>query len=310
MIKEKTNGPYSLNVYLTYKCNQLCPFCKRQQSGYVNSQAKDFDAQMASDVISRFQDLKNICIAGFGEPLLSNSLYKVIDVFVSKRISTNVITNGVLLKKHATRILNSGLSSISVSVNASNKEERKTITGLDSWDDMISGIKILISGGMDVSTSFVITKNNWMNIPSYFKEMSYLGIGYRIDLLNLLPHSDDELDINNFNNLTIKDTDTDILCEIDKFKKMGGSQNVRNWPVGSPTGKIDKSSCRSPFNTIGIDGDGNCTSCSRVYGPSDMDANIKDLDVWNSESFINLRSEVSGEKEKKILCSKCWGHLQ
>jgi len=302
--------PQSLNVYLTSRCNQRCPFCRRQKNNGMDTLAKkDFTPALAEEILKRFPSIQTVCIAGFGEPLLSPELYPIIGIFKRTGRKVEVITNGVLLKEHASRLIDAKVDFLSVSVNAADQTERLAVTGTDSWGSLISGLRDVLGSGMTVATSFVISKQNWIRIPQYAQAMQAIGVRF-VDFHNTLPHSEHPDDLYQFESETILDTDANVIQALTLFRKNPFSAVVRNWPTPTPTVAPQNSKCRSPFFTLGVDGDGNCTACSRIYGPGTMPANLSDPGFWSGNAFERFRKALMGQAERPTLCAKCWGNLK
>jgi len=290
--------PTDLNLYLTSICNFNCSFCKRA-SGEI-SKVRDVTPKIVEEILTRFP-IKTCCIAGFGEPFASRRLFSVVEKLNSYKIKPSIITNGSLIKRRFNGIKRSELLYINVSLNTFTKERHKEITGIDCFEEILSGIEMLMEyASFPVTISMVVLKTNYKEIPEFLKLVRSFKDAKAV-LINSLPYSE-----RTFKGI-IKDTDIEIVKEIESYKKLPEANIVRTWPryLKKYTGGL----CNSPWTSIGIDGEGNITGCRRVNGPNPKYGNIYSKDPWNSKYLLELRKSI---KEKEgyyhYQCKRCFGN--
>ena len=106
----------TLQIEPTRRCNLSCKICMRRNlnetSGLLS--LKDFKKVLNS------WNFQHVALHGWGEPLLNPELFQMVKYAASQGISTELTTNGTLLKTNMERIFASGLSIIAFGMH--NKE--------------------------------------------------------------------------------------------------------------------------------------------------------------------------------------------
>jgi len=121
--------------------------------------------ELASDV-----GFKHVKITG-GEPLLREKrrgdVIPLIKIISERSYFEDVqlVTNGSLLSRYAKELSNSGLNSITVSLDAATPETFKEITGRDEFCKVLEGIAKVTKYGLPVKINAVIAKDNIDEIP-------------------------------------------------------------------------------------------------------------------------------------------------
>ena len=67
--------PQDVNIYQTVKCNFKCTHCMREYKDFSN--IPDVTPKIVSNTLNMFPTIRSACIAGFGEPLISNEVINV-----------------------------------------------------------------------------------------------------------------------------------------------------------------------------------------------------------------------------------------
>lgn len=109
--------PYStLQIEPTRRCNLNCKICLRRNLNETTTSLslKDFKKVLNS------WNFKHVALHGWGEPLLNPQLFQMVKYADSRGISTELTTNGTLLKTNIENIFDSGLSIIAFGIH--NKE--------------------------------------------------------------------------------------------------------------------------------------------------------------------------------------------
>jgi MoaA/NifB/PqqE/SkfB family radical SAM enzyme len=108
----------------------------------------DFD--LFKDIVNQTcasAPIRQICLVGFGEPLLYPRLEEAIQFIKNKNhaIRTTITTNGVLLSSEwAHRLVSAGLDQITISVNATSKEQYKEINRADLYENVVSNTSVFL----------------------------------------------------------------------------------------------------------------------------------------------------------------------
>lgn len=305
------NPPQRLDVYVTNSCNAKCTFCARQK-GRLPRSSKDFDVHMARKTLDMFPSIKSACVAGFGEPLTSPEITPLIHELFDRQLVIGLITNGMALTKHGD-IPWRRFAYTNISVNAGNAEEHEATTKVPGgFDEVLRGAKMLKDLNARFCLSFVISRSNWRNIPDYLRLTKQTGAAFAT-FVNILPHHDvsnPEANQRFWSQVLTRDF-VPYRNEVGRFMKLAKELNVKvtPWPT-----LIDRSHCprlcRSPWTSIGVDGDGNVTGCCRVQGPGGAKL-IRGPELWLDNMYLrNLRRSLSGSKPLPTMCSMCFGNWQ
>jgi len=288
-------NPNDVNIYQTTTCNYKCSHCLRQTDNNI-LKAVDVTSTVINNVITMFPTIKNACIAGFGEPLCSRNVFDIIKFLSSKNVGCSLITNGSLITKRKDEFKDLNFQYIAVSLNTVSKEKHKKITQTDTFDDVISGIKWLVSQKRwPIVLSFIAFKKAISEIPEFIKLANSLGVSY-CTIVNSLPYNKGSIpDI-------IKEDDLNIIKQLNEYKKLPGAGIIRKWPI--PIKKIPNHNCSSPTATIGVNGNNLFTGCRRVLPPSEL----LTTGCWNGDYINELRLSVKGKGRYSYICNNCFGN--
>jgi len=294
-------GPCNATLYLTSKCNFRCPFCKRET---CVKRAPDMNLDTVGDLVARFPSIRAVCMCGFGEPLKHYDLLPFFQYCKFKKFVFGLITNGSLLKSvFIPKIAPSDVNPdyISVSLNASTREEHREYSGTDTWDETLEGISLVQEYGIPVYLTRVCTTANADGIPDFLKLARKLDVTC-VHLHNLLPYCD-EIQGVPFQGLVMqKNRDEQLLRP---GRESDGADLVKTWPV-----LIDPSEkpqwCEHPYRFVGVDGNGHITICNSVDHPN-PDVHVKQVrSIWYSKYAESIRKRVRECAGPCGLCFRNW----
>lgn len=289
--------PRDLNLYQTSKCNFNCSFCKRAK-GEV-PKAPDVTPELVGQILKKFP-IRSCCIAGFGEPLASKGLFKVIDYLNNNGIVPSIITNGSMVMERFDEVMEYKFLYMNVSLNTADSGRHEYLTGTKTFSDVIDGITWLVEyAEFPVMLSMIVFRDNYTEIPEFLELANTLEVD-RMVLINPLPYDKEAA------KGTITSEDVEIIRKVEGYKHLADAKIVAKWPkwLGKP-----KHVCDSPYRSIGVDGNGSITGCRRVHGPEKDYGNISDKDVWNNKYILELRNGVRGKGRFSWYCNRCFGNV-
>ena len=306
--------PARLDVYTTSKCNLKCEFCGRQQGSVdvgVLQTARDSDLpSVVGKVLGYYPSIRSACVAGFGEPLMCESLSETIQVLDGRIIG--LITNGVALCEATVDW--SKINNLTVSLNAGSAEEHHSRTGVsDGWDRVIAGLGMLKRIKVPFTLSFVVGQKEWDRVPEYLAAAKAYG-ARSIYLVNLLPHYNDQEGAQWFRENVIHYKHNTYFAQRPVYEKMAADLgvNVEVWPQPI-SWNLKPRHCRGPWQALGVDARGCYGACPRVTGPGVNWGHIDEgKDFWaKSATITKLRRELSGAEENlRSTCQNCFGCWQ
>lgn len=150
--------PIVATLSVTARCNLDCDFCPTHRRGAAGTPQSD-----PVDLVDRLADLgvDALGLTG-GEPLLHPQVESAIARAVSRGVFVHLNTNGTLVDAaRATALLETGVGSINVSLDAGCKEPHDAQRGEGAFDRAIEGVACLLAArrrlGADTGLRLVMT---------------------------------------------------------------------------------------------------------------------------------------------------------
>lgn len=177
-----TPFPRIINCFITENCNFNCPMCHVIESRKKRLSLSQLDFTDIKKIIDQGSKYGISLQLSGGEPLLHPEITKIIKYAHQKKVVTGLVTNGLLLKKYASDLVNSGLDFLAVSLDGPNEAtqyQRGYIK--NSFNQIIDGIKevVKIRGKKsfpNIRVATVITKNNLKNFEKIYSVIKDIGI--------------------------------------------------------------------------------------------------------------------------------------
>jgi radical SAM protein with 4Fe4S-binding SPASM domain len=177
--------PVLSEIALTYRCQNRCTFC------YASAPDRGQEIpEMTTDEVKRILDtivddarVPTVSFTG-GEPTLRSDLPELISYAKSRRLRTNLITNGIRCgsESYVNKLAASELDSAQVSLEAADPEIHDAVVGRPgAWQHTVQGIRYLSQAGIHVHTNTTINRLNrghLMDLIDFLAEMeqSYLSM--------------------------------------------------------------------------------------------------------------------------------------
>jgi MoaA/NifB/PqqE/SkfB family radical SAM enzyme len=174
--------PEGVGIGAHYRCNTRCIFCLGGRPKFFSLQRyKDFFEPRLSSVISKVRYI-NFC--GFGELLLMPDIEIFLDYVNEKIPDVNKVytTNGTpLVNNEVLTLLTKSKSAVLISLHASNSQLHRLLTRINTFDQIVSHIKQLVSmrkcqGHPTVNLIFLINTLNIENLPDFVEFAVSLGV--------------------------------------------------------------------------------------------------------------------------------------
>lgn len=292
------NTPVTVNVYLTTKCNFNCKMCNRYY--HQIDPAPDVDIAMINNLVKKFPTIRSACVCGYGEPFMSPNLAPLVHHMKDKKMFVGMVTNGSMIVEKLWTFKKNYPNYISVSLNASNAVLHEKANGTKTFNKVLDGIRLLVQEGIEVHLSYICTKSGAADIPEFISLAKFLGVK-TVNLHNLLPWDPDPAKMNEFEKEVFTYEDQYIL---DEWKKCPDADVVKRYPILIEKYGKQRRNCMSPWQTIGIDGNGSITVCNSIFPPKCANGNINNNVVWNNEYCQRFRR--SYYEGMQTLCSRCF----
>lgn len=192
--------PRIINFGMTHRCNFSCPICNTKQE-ITDKEGELSLKEIKENIqdIAEWNDLSDsekikISFAG-GEPLVrKKDTIAAIELASTLDLETHLTTNGSLIGRQTSReLIDSGLSSVSVSLDGSNSQINNQLRGEGSFEPALAGLKNLIAAKEEanaevtIGTVTVITRQNLTDLPRIYQFAKKLGA----DEVNFNPYAID-----------------------------------------------------------------------------------------------------------------------
>jgi len=312
--KKPKRAPLYVGWLVTHKCNSKCGYCTSWEIGKSNKKS-ELSTEESLDLVRELGILKTWMLSFTGgEPLLKKNIYELVVEAKKYNIGTNINTNGFLLEKYAEKIIDSGLDTLTVSIESHDPVVHDTVRVCeDSFRRAEQGIKKIISERKkrDTTKPYImvranISKRNYEELDKFFEYWHDL-----VDEVVLQPIHDGASE----SIFQIK-TDEINFQDMDKFnykKHMGRLfkkypnlnskyyQEFYNFFFNNEKMR-NKYRCFSSYFSATIDPYGNVLSCPEHLVKL---GNIKTtplLDILNNEKSKKFKNEL---KQHENTCF-CW----
>jgi len=169
--------PSSINIEITYKCNESCKFCASNAGIPEKNEITDEEIDDLLDQIISLR-ISPVTITG-GEPLLKKDLViHMIKRIHEARLIPNLLTNGTLITSDLAQSLkNAGINYVQVSLDGSCSQTNDSIRGrFGGFNQALRGIHALKKANIDVSISSVLIKENFKELKSLYRLGEMLGV--------------------------------------------------------------------------------------------------------------------------------------
>jgi len=305
--------PWRVNFDVTHACPLRCKMCRIWRMPRKGKEMSIEDAKKLVDQIAAW-GIDHISFAG-GETLVRKDFtVELIEYASSKNIRTDLITSGVLLDEElCERLMDAGLSKISLSVDGATKETHDYIRGEGTFEKIMRVAEILKTlkeekkSNIELEFTTVIMGLNFEELVDIFELMVSKGFDY-ITYQVVVPDNTFTQPLEFFkkfyeSEFWIKPENIPKLrriCEqlIEIKKKTGKIRNTRGYLRKIPEyfekkEKFKPGKCIAGYSYLNIDPYGNINICG--IGPN-LNVIGKDLrKIWKSKEY----------KRTRILIKKC-----
>ena len=323
--------PRSLMVLyldITAWCDLKCRMCDLWRVKYKDKKLlkEGMSEEHILEVIQDAQEL-GVAIVGLsgGEPLSNPEIYKYISAINELDMDAHINTNAQRLTKETVeKLIEAGLTCISISIDGSTAETHDYLRGVDgAFDKAIVGLNNVIKygRGLNIAVNVLINKHNFKDLENIVNLLVSIGVdSIKFMPMNIIfPYNmfglqDKSLFFNTESDISELEQEIDRLIEILSINKVhtnsiaylkGIPEYYRRF-LGEPKGKDTDDpkkgqKCFAGYLYCVVEANGYVRPCS---GIEDNRFNVKTVrfkDLWNSEEFHELRLRAL-----KNQCTGCW----
>ena len=302
--------PSSIEIEASTKCNLRCIMCEHT---YWNEASRDMSFEQVKSIIDQFPVLRWIAFTGIGENFLNKDLMKMYEYLTKKWPGIHIElfdTFYFIDEEKAKKILDLGLGTIFISIDAATKETYEKVRASSDFNRVVGNIKRFIelknerkAYFPEIIFHYVINKINLSEVFTFIDFVKSLG-GRTIFFTRLL-HSFKEV-----NDLVV-DVSPDLSRQVHEKAKKAGIYITWNGDIC--INKTPVSHCNAwitPFVYVS----GDVVPCCAMN-----EANIRDFqkqnslgnvfqqsfkEIWEGEKFSNFRKEIRTGRVP-LLCRDC-----
>lgn len=299
--------PILVAIEPTNYCNLKCTTCINKN--FVSNR-RDMSLDEFKEIIKKIPYLKEISLAGVGEPLMNKDLFEMIRYAKEKNIEIRLITNATLLdKKKAVGIIESGVDRLGFSVDSPVKETYEKIRIGANFEKLKENIKQFVSiakGQINSDILVVVTKENFNELNLFIPLLKEIGIN-RLNFQSMQFWGSEEFKLK-MGGKVIEDYQG-IVAYIRKIKHDALQDGIVPSFLNMPD--IQKGrKCKWPWRMCFISVEGFVTPCC-LGGANPETLNFGNIskfnnfnDIWNGKKYINFRKALKS-KDPPFICTCC-----
>jgi MoaA/NifB/PqqE/SkfB family radical SAM enzyme len=302
-------GPMYLGWDITFRCNAKCGFCDRWKHPLPKEELTTAQCKAVIDDLAKLKTW-NISFGG-GEPLLRDDLFELVGYARKKGILVNINTNGYLLSERLVEIFNSGVSSITVSVDSESEayhDSQRRISGL--FAKAVSAIKeirrVRAFKKPELQVRAVITKDNQLNLMRYYEFWKD-----KVDSVVFQPVHGDGGAMFKTNTEVDSEALKKMMNQLSFAKSQFGNDYYKRFPqFYSDPGLMRKQfKCFAGYFTAQIDHVGDVFACTAYkYKLGSLKRNSF-KEIWNGVQARIRRSTLRNRENKCFCWYNCNGTL-
>lgn len=293
----KLGIPLSVQLDLTYRCNERCVHCYLDHDDHgemTTAEIKGLLDQLAEAGVF-------FLILSGGEIFLRKDLFEIVAYARKLSFSVKLKTNAVMIRKaRAERIATLGVESVQISVYSHRAEIHDAITKLPgSFRRTIEGARLLKASGVRVSFANVLMKHNADDYPEVRALAAEIGVGFSIDptITPMMDGDRSTLDLN---------VDRERLEEVFHDSSLVGNAEEFCAPPSGPLAEkdaLDTLPCSAGHTACYISPYGDVFPCVQFPLHSGNVRKTRFLDVWQrSPQLTEVRAITVADLQG---CSSC-----
>ncbi len=303
-------------LLLSERCNSRCITCDYWRHGHA-----ELDLEAVRRLLPSLERLQTeaVLISG-GEPLLNPQWQEIAALLRQRGLRLWLLTSGLSLAKHA-RAVAARFDSVTVSLDATDRETYAAIRGVDAFDVVCRGIRAAVDTGVPVSLRVTLQRRNFRQLPKFVDlaralgatQVSFLAVdsanthafsrqeGFAADLA-LLPEELPELE--------------QLLLELERDRAEAFSTRfiaesvlklrqriLQYFTAVCGLGPYPPVRCNAPEFSAVIDARGHVSPCFFIGGPAQALVGDDLEETLNEEDMVALRRSIGrGERAE---CARC-----
>lgn len=198
-------GPLISMVIPTYRCNCQCSYCALEARKNLGEELNRAEILELANQIGRTK-IQLVHISG-GEPFLKEEIFEFIRILKDYHKVVFIDTNGILLEKYISEIMQSGIDFIGISFESHKPQVCNQLKGFDNaFEKAIKGIDLIkkVRKGRYpvVDIKGLISRLNFKELGQYIEYFSKIG-----DYITFQPVQNNLIHPNRYNSICFSNED-------------------------------------------------------------------------------------------------------
>jgi AdoMet-dependent heme synthase len=279
----KLNIPLSVQLDLTYRCNERCVHCYLDHDDHgemTTAEIKHLLDEMAEAGVF-------ILTLSGGEIFLRKDFFDLLEHARRLMFCVKLKTNAVLIReREAARLRDLGVDSIQISIYSHRAEVHDAITLIPgSLKRSVDAIRFLKSQGLKVTIANVLMTQNMQDYPGVRALAAELGVECTLDP-TVTPMMDGDRGVLNLgadqNTLRQVFRDTSLVGDVEEFCAI---------PAEPSEGELDSTPCSAGHTACYVSPYGEVFPCVQFPLPTGNVRQQRFVDIWrHSEQMNDVRS--------------------
>src|ERR671935_453940 len=177
--------PYSLVAELSYRCPLHCPYCSNPVDIGADRYREELETEHWARVFreARALGVLQLALTG-GEPMLRRDLDELVAAGRAAGLYSTLVTGGTLLtRERATRLKETGLDHVQVSIQSPDPSDNDRIAGTRSFEKKIAAARAARELGFPLTINCVLHRHNLDRIEDILRLAEELD-AQRLELAN------------------------------------------------------------------------------------------------------------------------------
>lgn len=162
--------PLTLLLLLNRGCNLRCSFCDLWE-GHVHM-AMEQVLPLLDDAVAI--GTRTLVLTG-GEPFLHPDLFRVVRAARARGLDVNITTNGTRLNQRWDELSESGVSSLSFSIDGLEPTHDRLRGQVGAWRKTMAALERALAAGIAASVYFVVTRENVTELTTIHDQVKAMG---------------------------------------------------------------------------------------------------------------------------------------
>ncbi|MCP4809939.1 MAG: radical SAM protein [Proteobacteria bacterium] len=318
-------GPMTLELYPTLKCNLDCAFCDTTERHQPRQDELPLERHI--QILDEAAELgvKRVFVLGGGEPLVARDLTPAILHHVKSLGMEGILTtNGTILPRSLReQLLEDAWDEIHVSVDGPTPEIHDALRGMDGAFNKTVGNLCRLNmarrarGRAEprLALHFVITNTNFHTLPAMVRLGHALGC-FRIDFDALIAYRPEQLALklspeqaSRVPGIAAQALELanrlGIATTLDRYLSVEALDRGDNAPEPTDAEGLAGAPCLKAWHYLVVQSDGRTSPCCVLAGQGESVAETSLEDVWRDGAFLNRVRDGMLAKKPLPRCAEC-----